>query len=84
MAAFAKALLDTTWLTAPIAVMLGAVGMFYFILCAIDAPTSDDKATVIQVCRDGTLVLRRQDGEFRVMRPGASHGWHADGPNVCE
>jgi hypothetical protein len=28
-------------------------------------------------CRDGTLVLRREDGEFRVVRPGAELSWRA-------
>jgi hypothetical protein len=43
-----------------------------------------DKVTVLKVCRDGTLVLRREDGEFRVLRPGAWQSWHAASDKVCE
>ena len=41
-------------------------------------------ATVIRVCRDGTLVLRNKgESQFVVIRPGAWTGWMAAQSDVC-
>jgi hypothetical protein len=46
--------------------------------------TPEGNATVLKVCHDGTLVLKGEDGEVRVVRPGASHSWRAVSDKVCE
>ena len=63
----------------------GAVAVGVIIALVSWLPSSPEAAaTVVKVCRDGSLVLRREGGEFRVVRPGASLGWHAASDKVCE
>lgn len=47
-------------------------------------PAGEETRTVVKVCRSGVLVLRDQDGSFRVMRPNALGTWPAIGPEVCQ
>lgn len=73
-------LVDKPW-AFPLA-MVAIVGAFVAAM-HVFPPAADEVRTVVKVCRDGTLVLRTHDGEFRVMRPGAWASWPAIGPEVC-
>jgi hypothetical protein len=73
------------WLAGLGPLLLGAGVVAAFVITFSWLPPSEeDNATVVKVCRDGTLVLKREDGEFRVLRPGAWHGWRAASDKVCE
>jgi hypothetical protein len=65
--------------------ILGAGVVWAFMLASSwPSPSEDEAATVVKVCHDGTLVLKREDGEFRLVRPGALRGWRAASDKVCE
>jgi len=77
-AAVAK-LVDKPW-----ALPLALMAIFTAFLAAMHAfPPAAETRTVIKVCRDGTLILRTNDGEFRAIRPGMWASWPAIGPEVC-
>lgn len=69
------------FLLIPLALVLFGAGLWWG-LSTLSSP--EEPSIVLKVCRDGTLVLRREDGEFRVVRPGALRGWHAASDKVCE
>jgi hypothetical protein len=72
-------LVDKPW-----AIPVFMIAVFGVFLAAMHAfPPAAETRTVVKVCRDGTLILRTNDGEFRVVRPGASGSWPATGPEVC-
>jgi hypothetical protein len=65
---------------APLVFIAGLI----FVLLLSWLPPSTETSTVIKGCRDGTLVLKRDDGEFRIVRPGAQSSWRAASDKVCE
>jgi hypothetical protein len=73
------------WRQAPFLLLPLAIGLFVWGLgWVLSLPSPEEHEIVLKVCRDGTLVLRREDGEFRVVRPGALGSWRAVSDKVCE
>ena len=81
MTAVVARLVDKPW-AFPLAAMVIA-GATIAALNAAFPPAAENR-TVIKVCRSGALVLRDQDGSYRVMRPNAWGTWPAIGPEVCQ
>jgi hypothetical protein len=73
-------LVDKPW-----AFPLAMVAIFGAFVAAMHAfPPAVETGTVVKVCRDGTLILRTKDGDFRVLRRGAWQSFPAIGPEVCQ
>jgi hypothetical protein len=68
------------FLLIPLAIGLSVWGLWW----VLSLPSPEDHEIVLKVCRDGTLVLRREDGELRVLRTGALRSWRAASDKVCE
>lgn len=81
MTALAARLVDKPW-ALPLAMVI-VVGLFVAAMHAFP-PAAETPRTVVKVCRSGVLVLRDQDGSYRVMRPNAWGTWPAIGPEVCQ
>lgn len=53
-------------------------------LWSLSMMSHDDTRVVVKSCLNGSVIFKNTDGQFRLMRQGATVSWPVTGPEVCQ